>query len=102
MATRFAGEGMKVVLADVERDSLQAAAEELRGRGGEVLAVTTDVGREDEVRSLAEQTLDRYGAVDLLCNNAGVFAGGLAWQSPRQDYEWLMNVNVWGVVHGVR
>ncbi len=102
IATRFAREGMKVVLADVERGALTAVADELSAQGFDNLAVVTDVGQEEQVRALAEQTVDQFGAVDVLCNNAGVFTGGLAWQSPHQDYEWLMNVNVWGVIHGVR
>lgn len=102
LAIRFANEGMKVVLADVERDALRAVCDEISAQGHDNLAVVTDVGKEDQVRALAEQTLDQFGAVDVLCNNAGVFAGGLAWQSPHQDYEWLLDVNVWGVVHGVR
>ncbi len=102
IAHRFAAEGAKVVLADVEKDALNAVADEISAKGCDNLAIVTDVGSEEQVRALAEQTLDQFGAVDILCNNAGVFTGGLAWQSPHQDYEWLMNVNVWGVIHGVR
>ncbi len=102
MVDSFAKQGMKVVLADVEKERLQAAADEVSASGTDTLAIVTDVSKEAEVRALADQTLDAFGAVDVLCNNAGVFAAGLAWQSPHQDYEWLMNVNIWGVIHGVR
>ncbi len=102
LAQRFAEAGMKVVLADVEVGALEAVSAELGAQGFETLAIPTDVSREAEVRNLADRTLDELGAVDILCNNAGVFTGGLAWQSPHQDYEWLIDVNVWGVVHGVR
>jgi len=102
LAQRFAQAGMKVVLADVEADALEAVSAQLAEQGFETLAIPTDVSREAEVRNLADRTLDQLGAVDILCNNAGVFTGGLAWQSPHQDYEWLIDVNVWGVVHGVR
>jgi len=102
LASCFAREGMKVVLADIAAGDLEVVEGELAAQGTETLAVRTDVGKEADVRALAEQTLDRFGAVDVLCNNAGVFTGGLSWQSPRQDYQWLIDVNVWGVIHGVR
>jgi len=102
MAECFARAGMKVVLADIEEAALTQASDELGAQGFDNLAIRTDVGREEEVRALADKTLDEFGAVDVLCNNAGVFSAGLAWQTPRQDYQWLMDVNVWGVIHGVR
>ena len=102
MVECFSAAGMKVVLADVESEPLQKAADELAAQGYDCLPIVTDVSREEQVRELANQTLDSFGAVDILCNNAGVFTGGLAWQSPRQDYQWLMDVNIWGVIHGVR
>jgi NAD(P)-dependent dehydrogenase (short-subunit alcohol dehydrogenase family) len=102
LAARFAAEGMKVVLADVEPGALAAAARELEKAGCETLAVETDVSRAEDVAALARRTLDAFGAVHLVCNNAGVFTGGLCWEAPLSDYEWVMGVNVWGVIHGIR
>ena len=102
LVKRFAAAGMKVVLADVEEEPLQDAAQELTASGAEALAVRTDVARESEVRALADATLDAFGAVHIVCNNAGVITAGLAWESPHEDYEWLIDVNLWGVIHGVR
>jgi NAD(P)-dependent dehydrogenase (short-subunit alcohol dehydrogenase family) len=102
LAARFAGEGMKVVLADVEPGALAAAARELQRTGCETLAVETDVSRADQVEALARRTLGAFGAVHVVCNNAGVFTGGLCWEAPLADYEWVMGVNVWGVIHGIR
>ncbi len=102
MVQLFAEQGMKVVLADVEESALQRAADALSAQSFDNLAVVTDVSSEESVRNLAEHCIDQFGAVDILCNNAGVFTGGLAWQSPRQDYQWLIDVNIWGVIHGVR
>lgn len=102
LADKFGEQGMRVVVADVQRDALETTAGALAGRGVEVLAVPTDVSRAEDVERLAAQTLDRFGTVDVVCNNAGVFAGGLCWESPVEDYEWVMGVNVWGVIHGIR
>jgi len=103
MARRFAGEGMKVVLADIERPVLQQAAEALRADGADVLAVPTDVSLEAEVAGLAATTLDHYGDVHLVCNNAGVGARGLPIaELPLQDFEWVLAVNLFGVIHGLR
>ncbi len=102
LAACFAGEGMRVVLADVEPDALATAARELQQSGCEVLAVVTDVSRADQVEALARRTLDAFGAVHIVCNNAGVFTGGLSWEAPLADYEWVLGVNVWGVIHGIR
>jgi NAD(P)-dependent dehydrogenase (short-subunit alcohol dehydrogenase family) len=102
LAGTFARERMKVVMADVESEALGAAARELAGRGAEVLAVETDVTRQEQVDALAERTLDAFGAVHVICNNAGVFAGGLSWSQPLADYQWVLGVNTWGVIHGIR
>jgi NAD(P)-dependent dehydrogenase (short-subunit alcohol dehydrogenase family) len=102
LARRFAQEGMRVVLADVERDALARARDELLATGAEAIGVPTDVTQPDQVQALAEATLDAFGKVHVVCNNAGVFAGGLCWESPLSDYEWVFGVNVWGVLHGIR
>ncbi|MCZ6465376.1 MAG: SDR family NAD(P)-dependent oxidoreductase [Proteobacteria bacterium] len=102
LARALAGQGMKVVLADVEDEALRGAAETLAGEGAETLAVRTDVTVADDVSALAERTLDRFGAVHVICNNAGVFTGGLTWEAPLEDWEWVMGVNLLGVVHGIR
>jgi NAD(P)-dependent dehydrogenase (short-subunit alcohol dehydrogenase family) len=102
MAERFALEGMKVVLADVEGDALVRAEAELRGRGANVLAVRTDVRQASEVEALAEKTLAAFGAVHVVCNNAGVYVTKSAWEQTLADWEWVLGVNLWGVIHGVR
>jgi NAD(P)-dependent dehydrogenase (short-subunit alcohol dehydrogenase family) len=102
LARRFGAEGMKVVLADIEADALESATRSLEGEGVTALGVETDVTRADSVRELADRTLDAFGGVHVVCNNAGVFAGGNCWESPLEDYEWVIDVNVWGVIHGIR
>ncbi|UCE87700.1 MAG: SDR family NAD(P)-dependent oxidoreductase [Deltaproteobacteria bacterium] len=102
LAERFAAEGMKVVLADIDPPALEAAAGELAERGADVRAVPVDVTQASDVEALADQTLRAFGAVHVVCNNAGVFAGGLSWEAPLRDYEWVIGVNLWGVIHGVR
>jgi NAD(P)-dependent dehydrogenase (short-subunit alcohol dehydrogenase family) len=102
LAGRCAQEGMRVVLADVEAPALARAEAELREAGAEVLAVLTDVSQAADVEALAQRTLDAYGAVHLLCNNAGVSAGSTAWESTVNDWRWVIGVNLWGVLHGVR
>jgi NAD(P)-dependent dehydrogenase (short-subunit alcohol dehydrogenase family) len=103
LAERFADEGMRVVLADVEDQALARASESLRARGATTLAVRTDVSQARDVEALAEATLARFGAVHVLCSNAGV--GGDAaptWELPLETWRWVLEVNFWGVVHGVR
>ncbi len=102
LAKRLGAEGMKLVLADVEPAALAGAQQALAGAGIECIAVPTDVSRADAVAALAERTLDAFGAVHVVCNNAGVFAGGLSWEAPLSDYEWVLGVNTWGVIHGIR
>jgi len=101
LAERFAAEGMRVVLADVEAAAL-ADAERRLGGGNRVLAVTTDVSKPEQVDALAERAIGRFGAVHVLCNNAGVSLGGPLWEHTLDDWHWVLGVNLWGVVHGVR
>jgi NAD(P)-dependent dehydrogenase (short-subunit alcohol dehydrogenase family) len=102
LAGRCAAAGMRIVLADVEAAPLEEAARALEKQGAEALAVVTDVSRAEQVEALAQRAEEAFGDVHLVCNNAGVFAGGLSWEAPLADYEWVFSVNVWGVLHGVR
>jgi NAD(P)-dependent dehydrogenase (short-subunit alcohol dehydrogenase family) len=103
LAERFAAEGMKVVLADVEEDALRLAEAEMREKGVDVLGVRTNVSKSEDLEKLAEQTLDAFGGVHIVCNNAGVAgAWGQAWANTLDDWNWIMGVNLWGVIHGVR
>lgn len=94
--------GMKIVLADVEGNTLEQAATELREQGAEVLSMLCDVRKGPQVQALADAAMKRYGAVHLLFNNAGVGSGGLIWENSEADWEWVLGVNLWGVIHGVR
>ena len=102
IAERCVQEGMKAVLADVEVAALTQSEAEMTAAGATVLAVRTDVAQAKDVEALAHKTLDAFGAVHLLCNNAGVGAGTSIWESTMADWEWVMGVNLWGVIHGVR
>lgn len=104
MARRFAAEGLKVVLADVEEGALGKAAAELREDGADVHARVVDVGERSEVVALAEDAYSTYGAVHVLCNNAGVGSGaeGRMWEHDPNDWKWAFAVNVWGVFHGIQ
>ena len=103
LADRCVEEGMKVVLADVDVEALTITEASMKGSGAAVLAVRTDVSQAGDVKALAQKTVDAFGAVHLLCNNAGV-AGTAAptWENTLADWEWVMGVNLWGVIHGVR
>ena len=101
-ANRAAELGMKIVLADVQKDALDKAAAELEGQGADVLALTCDVRDEDEVRALVVATILHFKAVHLLFNNAGVGSGGLIWENSKADWEWVLGVNLWGVINGIR
>lgn len=94
--------GMKLVLADIEEPALEKAAEELRADGVEVLAVHTDVSNPADMEALAEKTLKAFSEVHLLVNNAGIGAGSTVWESTLADWQWVMGVNLWGVIHGCR
>ena len=102
MAERFALEGMKLVLADVEPAALAGAESEMKAKGATVIGVRTDVSKAADVEALAKRTLSEYGAVHLVANNAGVSPLGNAWENSIADWEWALGVNLWGVIHGVR
>ncbi|MFS2002371.1 SDR family oxidoreductase [Duganella sp. CT11-25] len=97
-----AREGMKLVLADVQRDALDRAVEELKAQGASVIAAVCDVRKSEQVQALADAAMAEFGAVHLVFNNAGVGSGGLIWENTEADWEWVIGVNVWGVIHGVR
>lgn len=94
-------EGMKVVLADIEEPALQQVEEEMKARGAQALAVCTDVSQAEAVEALAQKAFQTYGAVHLLFNNAGVGAGTTVWESTLADWQWVLGVNLWGVIHGM-
>jgi NAD(P)-dependent dehydrogenase (short-subunit alcohol dehydrogenase family) len=102
LATRFAREGMRVVLADVEAKPLGEAREAIAATGSEAIAVTTDVSNAAQVEALAERAFDAFGGAHVVCNNAGVVAGGPTWEVAPGDWEWVLGVNLWGVIHGIR
>ena len=102
LAERFAAESMKVVLADVEEKALAELETDLKSKGADVLAVRTDVSNAAEIENLAVQTLDTFGAVHILCNNAGVVCSRPIWEHTPADWEWVLGVNLWGVIHGIR
>jgi len=94
--------GMKLVLADVQQDALNKAAAELTAAGAEVLAQQVDVSDAAQMEHLARRVQERFGAPHFVFNNAGVGAGGLVWENTVQDWHWVLGVNLWGVIHGVR
>ena len=105
LVERFALEGMKVVLADVEERALDTAVEELQGRGFEVIGQLADVSQLAQVEAVRDLTLEQYGKVHILCNNAGVtcaWGETPTWEATIHDWEWVLGVNLWGVIHGVR
>jgi NAD(P)-dependent dehydrogenase (short-subunit alcohol dehydrogenase family) len=114
-AERFAAEGMRVVLADVEERALDVAVSELRQQERDVIGVVTDVSDASAVERLRDEALEAYGAIHLVCNNAGVLArsdlppsedgvgqGLRLWEQPLEEFTWTFGVNLWGVVHGIR
>ncbi|MBI3767265.1 MAG: SDR family NAD(P)-dependent oxidoreductase [Deltaproteobacteria bacterium] len=101
MAEAFAARGARLVLADLQLDAAMAVAERLHARGAEAIAVQTDVTVLDAVRALAEETVGRFGAVHVVCNNAGVATFGEIATATHADWDFTMRVNFWGVVHGV-
>src|SRR6185369_5485033 len=102
MAERFAAAGMNIVLADVESAALEKAAAEITATGAATLAVRTDVSKGAEVEALANAAVDRFGKVHIVCNNAGVALSAPCWTHTTADWEWVLGVNLWGVIHGIR
>ncbi len=101
IAERCVKDGMKVVLADINEKDLGKSETELRDMGGTVLCVKTDVSKRNDMELLARKTLEAFGEVHLLFNNAGVGVSGTAWDATLRDWEWTIGVNLWGVIHGV-
>jgi NAD(P)-dependent dehydrogenase (short-subunit alcohol dehydrogenase family) len=102
LAERFAVDGAKVVMADIEESALATAAEGLRRKGARLLVTRVDVSRPEDVERLARETYDAFGAAHVLCNNAGVAVLGAVHEHTLADWQWVINVNLWGVIHGVR
>ncbi len=101
LAKKAVAEGMKVVIADIEENALKTAAANLAELGGDVLPVKTDVSDADSVQALADKTLEHFGAAHVLFNNAGVGGGGCLWELDKKDWDWVLGVNLYGVIHGV-
>ncbi len=102
VATRAAEAGMRVVLADIEEGPLKETEAALAASGADVLAVATDVSSGESVEALRDQALSHYGAVHVVHNNAGVGVFGPLWTVPEADWRWILGVNLWGVIHGIR
>jgi NAD(P)-dependent dehydrogenase (short-subunit alcohol dehydrogenase family) len=103
LAHRLAAERMKLVLVDVEPGALAEAEAALRAKGAEVLALRVDVSSAAEMEAAAKRALDTFGVIQLVVNNAGVGGGGgPMWKLTEADWKWTLDVNVWGVIHGIR
>ncbi len=101
LAERCAKEGMRVILADIEEGTLVKAENHIKALGATTLAVQTDVSKASDVEALSRKTVDTFGAVHLLFNNAGVSAGLNVWESSLADWQWVLGVNLWGVIYGI-
>src|SRR6201998_3597892 len=102
LAERFARAGLGIVLADIEQETPEAAEQKIAALGVQTLAVRTDVSDEAAVQALAAAAVERFGAVHLVCNNAGVESSADAWLGPISAWKWVLGVNLWGVIHGIR
>jgi len=102
IANKAVKKGMKVVLADIEAEPLAQTEKDLKTSGADVISLLTDVSKIEDVEKLAKKTLDAFGEVHMLCNNAGVGTGGLIWENTMSDWKWVMGVNLWGVIHGIK
>lgn len=102
IAEALAEEGVRLVLADVDADRLRVAGQALGGLGADLTEVVTDVRDAASVDALAATTVKQFGEVHVLCNNAGVWTVGYQWETELADWQWVVDVNLWGVVHGVR
>ena len=102
MARIGVARGMRVVIVDVQQDALNAAEAELKAAGGQVMARKVDVSNAEAMDQLAAEVQATWGAPSLVFNNAGVSTGGLIWENSVADWQWVLGVNLWGVIHGVR
>lgn len=102
VATQLAGAGMHVVVADIQQDALDATVADLAEAGRRVIGVRTDVSDGDSVKALADAAVAEFGAVHVVHNNAGVGVGGPIWAHTERDWQWVLGVNLWGVIHGIR
>ena len=102
MALALASEGMDVALADVDDANLSAVEDEIQDLGVRAITLKVDVSQIEQVEAFRDQTLARLGAIHVVCNNAGVSPLGAVWESTPADWQWILGVNLWGVIHGVR
>lgn len=103
MAHRFAEAGMNIVLGDIEAEPLAMAEAAIAAKGVKVMPVRTDVAKAEDVEALAAKSFERFGHVNVLCNNAGVAGSpGACWELSQKDWEWVIDVDLWSVVHGIR
>src|SRR4051794_11308584 len=103
LCERLAAQGMHLVMADVQADRLDSAAQSLkRPSSSTILTAVTDVRRFEDVERLAETAWERFGGADVLCNNAGVALMGATWRFELSEWRWILDVNLWGVIHGVK
>ncbi|WP_425446453.1 SDR family NAD(P)-dependent oxidoreductase [Dethiothermospora halolimnae] len=101
-AKECANREMKIVMSDIDKNDLENATKKIKEMGAEVISVVTDVSKYEDVKALADKTLDEFDSVDLLFNNAGVVAAGPAWELPLNDWDWIIGVNVYGIIHGLK
>ena len=94
--------GMKLVLVDVQQDTLDQASAEMMAAGAEVHSFRLDVASAQQMQAMSQAVFERFGAPHFVFNNAGVGSGGLVWENTVKDWEWVLGVNLWGVIHGVR
>lgn len=102
MARAFAAAGMKVMIGDIEAGPAQAAVDELKAKGHDAACVRVDVTKLDDMHAAAKKTIDTFGKVHVLCNNAGVGCGGRSETAKMRNWQWVVDVNLWGVVHGLQ
>ena len=102
MALAFAGEGMHAALADIDEPGLKSTLNEVQGRGVRAFAMRVDVSRYQDVESFCSKAIAQFGATHVVCNNAGVSPLGAVWENTLADWQWILGVNLWGVIHGVR
>ena len=102
MALAFAAEGMDVALADVDEVNLSSVQDEVLAKGVRAITLKVEVSQGEQIEAFRDQALTRLGGVHLLCNNAGVSPLGAAWEMSVADWRWILGVNLWGVIHGIR